>query len=178
MDEFVPIKGEKVLLRLISILDCNEQYLNWLLDPEVNRYLETRWESQSIDQIKSFVFGMIKSEQNYLFAIIDSSSNKHIGNIKLGPINFNHRTADISYFIGDKSMWRKGLASEAISLVVKFAFSVGIYKIFAGLYESNIGSLKALQKCGFSVEAILKDKLVNTSNQRENHVILSITNIK
>ena len=26
----------------------------------------------------------------------------HIGNIKLGPINFDHLTSEISYFIGEK----------------------------------------------------------------------------
>ena len=47
---------------------------------------------------------------------------RHIGNIKLGPIQWLHRRADLSLFIGDKSCWSLGYASEAIGLVRDWAF--------------------------------------------------------
>ena len=46
------------------------------------------------------------------FAI--KTTDKHIGNIKLGPINWIHRYGDISLLIGDKDYWGKGIATEAI----------------------------------------------------------------
>ncbi|HEY5122999.1 MAG TPA: GNAT family protein, partial [Ignavibacteria bacterium] len=73
--------------------------------------------------------------------------------IKLGPINWIHRAGDISLLIGDKNYWGKGLATEAIKILVDFAFNVlNLHKVYAGYYESNAGSAKAFGKCGFEVE--------------------------
>ena len=48
-------------------------------DSEVNKYLESRFTTHSIDSLKDFVNSMNNSENNVLFAIIDKSSDKHIG---------------------------------------------------------------------------------------------------
>ena len=33
----------------------------------------------------------------------------HIGNIKIGPIDVNNKSAELSYLIGDKSFWGKDM---------------------------------------------------------------------
>ena len=74
----------------------------------------------------------------------------HIGNIKLGPIKFEHMSGEISYFIGEKKFWGKGIASKCVETVVHFAVrQLGLKKINAGYYENNIGSSKVLEECGF-----------------------------
>ena len=100
------IKGEKINLRTVEISDCKQYYLDWLNDKEVNQYLETRWTKQSIDKIKDFVQSIRDSRDSYLFAII--FKGKHVGNIKIGPIHLKYKCADISYFIGDKTVWGGG----------------------------------------------------------------------
>lgn len=59
-----------LICRNISIDDCNETYMNWLNDKNVNQFLETRWERQNIDKIKEYVDCIIKSNHSILFAII------------------------------------------------------------------------------------------------------------
>ena len=68
----------------------------------------------------------------------------NIGNIKLGPINFIHKTGEISYFIGEKELWGKGYTTLAIKEIIKIAKKMGLKKLKAGLYEMNIGSKKVL----------------------------------
>lgn len=156
------LEGQKIKLRMVELSDCNQNYLDWLNDKEVNQYLETRWSEQSIDSIKDFVNSIRESSHSYLFAII--FNNKHIGNIKIGPIHPIYKHADISYFIGDKSSWGKGNAAEAISLVVKFAFEVlNLNKLQAGAFEQNIGSQKALLKSGFKQEGVFRNRVFLTS---------------
>lgn len=77
------------VLRPLTEADCNETYLGWLNDCEVNRFLETRWEEQSIDKIVSYVRDIHLSDHSYIFAIehLEKQQNIHIGNIKIGPIN-------------------------------------------------------------------------------------------
>jgi len=154
------ISGNKVSLRLVTLEDCTQEYVSWLEDPEVNKYLETRWSKQTLETIKDFVSGIRNSSDSYLFAIIENQSRKHIGNIKIGPVNKNHSYADTSYFIGDKSSWGKGYATEAIRLVTGFGFEkLGLHRLQAGLYESNIGSERCLIKAGYSFEGCMKKQL-------------------
>ena len=171
------IYGKKVYLRNIEISDCNENYLNWLNDPQINQFLETRHSHQSIELIKEFVTSQINSENSYLFAIIEKKTGRHIGNIKLGPINYFHLFAEVSYFIGEKIYWGKGFATEAIGLVTKFGFDKeGLFKCIAGIYESNEASKRALEKAGYRFEGSIKKKLINCSKQREDHLYFGIVN--
>jgi hypothetical protein len=91
-------RGSKIVLRLAGLDDCNDQYLAWLKDPTVNQYLETRWREQTLESIRAFVAAQSASPDSYLFAILEA--DRHIGNIKVGPILPHHECADVSYFIG------------------------------------------------------------------------------
>ena len=163
------IEGEKIYLREVKSEDANEEYYNWMNDPEIVQFLETRFIPQSISNIKKFIENKDGNLNEILFAICIKENNKHIGNIKLGPINWIHRKGDISLVIGDKNYWGKGIATEAIGLVVEFAFyNINLNKVNAGYYFSNIGSGKAFEKCGFRIEGnfeqevFYKGKYINT----------------
>ena len=152
------LESDDIYLRKISISDCNENYLNWMNDSEVNKYLESRFTTHSIDSLKDFVNSMNNSENYVLFAIIDKSSDKHIGNIKLGNIHPVHKYADIGLIIGDKNCWGKGIGTKSIQLVTDYAFNkLNLRKVIAGVYEYNIGSIRAFEKCGFKRAYVKKD---------------------
>lgn len=155
------LKGGVVTLRQIEYNDCTPAYVNWLNDPEVNQYLETRWIVQTPATIKEFVKSQRENNHSILFAIILNADDRHIGNIKIGPINSHHHNADISYFIGDKNMWNKGIATECINLVSGFGFSeFNLNRIEAGTYAKAIGSWKALEKNGFIREGVFRKKVL------------------
>ena len=69
--------------------DCNKKYLKWLNDLDVNQFLETRWNKQNIKSIKKFVSEINRSNDSYIFGIINKETKEHIGNIKIGDINFS-----------------------------------------------------------------------------------------
>ena len=48
-------------------------------------------------------------------------SEIHVGNIKLGSIDWNHKTANVSYMIGEKIFQRKGIASYSLKKITKIA---------------------------------------------------------
>jgi len=146
------LKSKNIYLRMVELTDCNQKYFNWLNDNEVNQFLETRWSVQTLESIKNFVEEIRNSDHSYLFAIM--KDEKHIGNIKIGPIHKIYKSADVSYFIGDKSQWGRGVATEAIKLVTDFGFNtLGLHRLQAGAFEINIGSQKALEKNGYIKEA-------------------------
>lgn len=162
--------GTAVSLRLVTLGDCTQEYVDWLADKEVNAYLETRWSEQNLESIRHFVQLMSASPVNYLFAIFQKSTQCHIGNIKVGPIDTNHGYADVSYFIGEKSCWGKGYATEAIRLAADFAFTrLSLHRLQAGLYAGNRGSARALEKAGFLAEGVFRQQLLNSQGKHEDH---------
>jgi ribosomal-protein-alanine N-acetyltransferase len=154
-------RGAKVTLRLVTLADCTERYVGWLQDPEVSKYLETRWSEQTLASVRAFVEGMLASEHSYLFAIVENATGAHVGNIKVGPIHPRHGHADVSYFLGDRETWGRGLATEAIAIVTFIAFErLGLHRVQAGLYEGNAASGRALEKVGYTLEGRQRKQLV------------------
>ena len=98
-----------------------------------------------------FVFEKYDSKDDLLFGIF--VDGLHIGNIKLGPINFEHLSADVSFFIGDKNFLGMGITSKCLHKLINFATEkLKSKKINTGYYENNIVSEKVLKKCGFIYE--------------------------
>jgi len=149
------LEGVGVYLRPMRPAAANEIYLGWLHDREVTRYMEVRFQVHTLESLRAYVQTMSADPANLLLAIVLKSSDRHIGNIKLGPINPFHRSGDIGLFIGEKECWGKGYATEAIGLLAEYAFKkLKLHKLTAGCYANNPGSAHAFEKAGFTVEAI------------------------
>ncbi|MCK4632374.1 MAG: GNAT family N-acetyltransferase [candidate division Zixibacteria bacterium] len=159
-DEFSPIvKGERFYLREVRLSDVNERYYRWMNDPEIVQFLESRFVPRSMESLAAYVRHMDGNSDELFFAICAIDGDEHVGNIKIGPINWYHRRADIGLLIGEKKYWGKGCATEAIALATKFAFeTLSLNKMKAGCYEMNKGSERAFEKCGWQQEALLRDE--------------------
>lgn len=149
--------GERLYLRLLEESDVGEEYLGWLNDYEVTRYLEAGKFPSTPEDVRKYVEHYRNSKTDLIFAILDRETNQHIGNVSLNRINFIHRTADTGLLIGQKDFWGKGYAFEAWSLLIEYAFQrLGLRKIVAGAVADNIASIVTLEKLGFKVEGTLR----------------------
>lgn len=149
------IHGKRIYLRNVVADDVNEAYCRWMNDPTTNRFLESRFYPHFIETLREYVVNKQADNLNAFFAICLKDGNRHIGNIKLGPIDPNHHLADIGILIGEKDCWGKGYASEAIGLVVGYAFdTLGLHKVTAGCYAPNKGAIRAFEKVGFIQEGV------------------------
>ncbi|MBA2708788.1 MAG: GNAT family N-acetyltransferase [Gemmatimonadaceae bacterium] len=168
------VAGARVYLRLVELADCGERYLGWLLDAQVNRFLETRFVQQTPGRIEEFVRRMRRSPDDYLFAIVQSDTDTHVGNLKIGPVNRVHGYADISYFIGERDAWSKGIATEAINIATRFAFErLGLHRVQAVVYADNRASASALERAGYSLEGTCREKVV-VEDRRSDQLIYGI----
>ena len=147
------IDGSRLHLRSVRSSDVTESYVSWLNDPEVNRYLEIRFSSHTLESVRAYVEDMAASSDYVFLAIVLNDGTRHVGNIKIGPINRAHRFADVGIVIGEKKDWGKGYATEAIALATRYAFdSLDLHRLEAGAYDCNMGSAKAFLKAGWKEE--------------------------
>jgi ribosomal-protein-alanine N-acetyltransferase len=149
-----PIHSEHIFLSTLQPGDATPIYLSWLLDPTINAYLETRFSPPKlVSDLATFIGDVNCSMHTLMLGIFLQENGRHIGNIKLGPIDWNHKVGDVGFLVGDKEQWGKGYASKAITLLANYAFTqLGLAKLTAGCYAENEGSYRALLKAGFVEE--------------------------
>ena len=150
-DKSFSLPGTQLTLKVLKTDDVSERYVGWLNDYDIVKFTEQHYVKHSKKNIIDFVEEMYLSEANFLFGIY--FDHEHIGNIKLGPIGFDHNVSEISYFIAEKKHLRKGVGTEVVGAVVRIAFNdIGLDKVTAGTHANNIGSIKVLKKNGFIEE--------------------------
>ena len=49
------IEGEKLILKEMKVSDVDENYHKWMNDPEITKYLESRFQKNTIEKIKASV---------------------------------------------------------------------------------------------------------------------------
>src|SRR3954468_24973407 len=111
-----PLQTPRLQLRSLTAEDATQRYLGWLTDPEVNRYLEARFAEHSLESLRQFIEACNSGVAELLLGIC-LADGRHIGNIKLGPVNPHHKNAAIGLLIGERDCWGLGYASEAIGCV-------------------------------------------------------------
>ena len=161
-----------IFLKKLDINDYSINYLNWMNDKKVVEFTEQRYSKHTKKDILDFIKSKKNSKKEIVFGIFLKVKSKkiHIGNIKLGPIDFIHKNALISYFIGEKKYWGKNITTMAIKkLIIIAKKKYKLKKIYAGFYSNNIGSKKVLEKNGFKKEAHFKNQLIY-KNKRIDHI--------
>lgn len=166
----------RVYLRELEPNDINQDYLDGFKDDDVTQFLEVNGKSLSKESVIAYIEAGIQSKSYFMYAICLQESSRQIGNLKIGPINYEHMTSDLVTVIWDKSQWGKGLATDAIKLGNKLAFDTyNIRKLSGGMYSGNIGSINAYTKAGWFVEGRLFNHYI-VNGKFEDRVIVSCFN--
>lgn len=144
-------------------MDVTEKYVNWLTDRDVTRYSDNQYRTFTLEGQTRYVETCLASKDTDLYGIFDDT--KHIGNIVITGLQSHHQRAEITYVIGDRDYWGKGVATFAIAEVVSKAKSIyKLKKLYAGLANGNTGSQRALEKNGFVLEGVRKSHLFYNNN--------------
>jgi CMP-N-acetylneuraminic acid synthetase/RimJ/RimL family protein N-acetyltransferase len=150
-----PLLGRQVKLSPIRSADVTPRYVAWLNDPEVNRYSRRSSTQTSFDQARRYLETLAPEE--YVLGV-HLTGEGHVGNIKVGPIDYSNSRADISILIGERRVWGRGVAREAIYLVTRYLFEVaGINRVEAG--SANPAFLRAVHSLGWRQEGVQRARV-------------------
>lgn len=147
------LRSDRLVLRVLGESDVTPDYLGWLADAAVTRYLSIAGTAQNHATVTEYVRTMATRDDALLLGVFLAGSGQHVGNVTLNPLDIAGRRASIGIMIGDRSQWGRGVATEALKVVTDFAFDVlGLEVVFAGVAETNEKSRMLFERCGFSLE--------------------------
>ncbi len=161
------------MIRNITPEDVTIDYIDWLNDPIINKYLEVRHILVTLETQKTFIDQVNKSTDTYIFGIF-VDGNRMVGTVKLGPVDSNERSGGLGILIGDSNYWGKGIATEVIKILcAEFQSANLLQKVIAGAAEANVGSIKAFERNGFTPEGIQLGPGIDKHGNPIRNVILS-----
>ncbi|GAB1533237.1 MULTISPECIES: GNAT family N-acetyltransferase [Brevibacillus] len=171
--------GENIYVRLVQESDAQSLLALELRNRDFfQNFTGTREEAfytleGQIDRIKS-AMALKEEDRGYAFVIAKKGQDEIIGEVILSEVvRVNLQSCWIGYFL-DKEHNGKGYMTEAVKLVVDYAFdTLGLHRLEAGVMPHNIGSIKVLLKAGFHKEGIAK-KNVKINGRWEDHQTLAI----
>ena len=165
-------EGNRIYLRELKEEDASQEYCNWLNDPLVNKYLETK--KATIKELKKYIREKKENENCIFLGIFIKDTDKHIGNVKLEPIDWNDKKATLGILIGDKNYWGKGICTIATKLVTEYAFEkLGLKKIDLGVLSENKAAIVCYLKSGFKIDNFIP-KAVKHENILYDKITMSI----
>ena len=79
------------------------------------------------------------------------------------------KSAEIGYWIGEP-FWGKGMATKAVGLITDYGFNkLDLNRIYTGVFEYNISSMKVLEKNGYEKEGIFKNAIFKNEKVYDEH---------
>lgn len=149
------LETKRLVLKPLSLVHHTQDYVDWLNDEKVYRYLETGG-NYTLAMLKDYLNDVVKQDI-YFWGIHLKNNSLHIGNIKIDPINSKHGLAEYGIMMGRRSEWGKGYAKEATNKVIDFCFQeLNIRKLTLGVVADNNTAVELYKKVGFITEGVYK----------------------
>ena len=152
------LEGPEFYLKMIDESDITSEYINWLNDTEVNRFLELRFNPPNHLQQCEFIADF-DQKNNLVFGIYEKKSKKLIGSYTLRKSKV-HNFGTFGYLIGSKEHWGTNAGLASCCLGLDFAFiKLNLRRIEGGVYANNIRSIVNFKKLGFKEEGRRRQQL-------------------
>lgn len=173
-----PFHSERLFIRLLSPEEVDDRMLAWHQNGESMQFYTGSGRLFGRADIERHIRTGLEAKSYFIYGIHMSDTGLRIGTVKIGPIDWKNRIADLVALIGDRAFLAKGLAAEAIRLAGNVAFEhYDMRKLFGGMHESNASSIKAYTRAGWVIEGRLKGHYLN-DGRPEDRVLVGCFNPK
>lgn len=140
--------GENVYLSPMNPDDV-EKFLVWLSDMDVTDYIGNTHRVQNYENEKRWLQDEL-AKGGYVFEIVTVADDIAIGNMSLKDVDFVNRRATLGIMIGEKESRNKGYGTEAIRLLLDFAFNyLNLNNVDLTYVACNTRARKCYEKVGF-----------------------------
>lgn len=149
------LTAKKVRLRPVSESDL-AHFRRWLADDELRRWLGSVDEQPSVAEEFDWYVSRRQDPDTILWSI-EAADGALLGNVelRLSPLN---RRAEVAIGIFDREQWGKGYGTEAMRLVLHYAFGeLKLNRVELKTDHDNLRAIRSYEKCGFVREGLLRE---------------------
>ena len=161
--------GKLVRLSAFDPEEMSKAFPRWNRNSEYFRLLNSsarpmqsvkvtlKWMEEEVNEL---------SPASYFFSIRTLAEDKLIGELSLDVVNWSGRDAFVGLGIGETDYWSKGLGTDAMKILLRFAFSeINLQRVALSVFEYNPRAIRSYEKAGFRHEGRIR-KVLNKEGKR------------
>jgi RimJ/RimL family protein N-acetyltransferase len=148
--------------------------VKWFNDPEITQFL-LMYPPMTLEAEENWFQNSLHETNEKYFCIHDITREDQllIGNCGV-RIDWKNRVGNVGIVIGKKEYWGKGFGTEAMQLLVNYAFNtLNLHRVELDTYSHNIRAQKSYTKIGFKIEGTKRDAVYIDGKYRD-VVVMSI----
>ena len=168
------LAGGRIRLRWLTQADVPALFAIFG-DPDVTRYWATPAlrDEDAAAELLAEIHENVRIRKGFQWGIARLTDDRVIGTTTLYAPDFTNQRCEIGFALA-RECWGKGYASEALRLVLAYAFDVlGFRRIEADVDPRNSSSLRALERLGFVREGYLRERY-NVNGEIQDSVYLGL----
>jgi hypothetical protein len=151
-------KGDLIYLTAVGEGDL-KQLKDWRNIEKFKKHFREYRDLNDVMQRKWFENNVSNDPTTIMFSIRRISDNKLLGACGLCYINWIHRHADLSLYIGDNEAYidDEGFAKESCEILFDYGFyQLGLNKIWSEIYEFDSKKNELYNSLGFQLDGRLR----------------------
>jgi len=155
------LRGKAIHLTAQDMDQASKPYFEWAQDAEYQRLVE------DVAPVPLSLQGTRESNEqgwpeddshNIMFLIRTNEDDRIVGFANLDYISWEHGDSYMGIGIGDKGYWGRGVGTEAMSLLMRYAFTeLNLHRLSLTVFEYNERAIRMYEKLGFRIEGINRD---------------------
>ena len=125
-------------------------YLRWINDFGTTRTLGISSRPMTLEQETAWYEQAATDDARPMFTIYERATGRPIGNCGLHEVDLANRRTVVGIMIGESDARGRGYGTEAMRLVVDYAFTVlGLHSVMLMVFEYNGAGRRCYEKVGF-----------------------------
>lgn len=151
------LKGDKVGLAVMEKYDL-PKFKKWLNDPRLNIFMR-EFDAMLADvNMEEWYDASAHDESQIDFSIVNMKDGELVGACNLIDIDRRNSTAEARIFIGRRRFWNQGFGSQALILLLDYAFNVlNLHSVRLKVNAINKNAIYVYEKLGFKKAGTLRD---------------------
>ncbi|SDW75889.1 Protein N-acetyltransferase, RimJ/RimL family [Marininema mesophilum] len=152
-----------------------EAYAKWSEDAEYLRNLDTDYAvPRSADSFRAEIQAGSGQGGGIEFAVHTVTDDKLIGFAALHSIEWNNQAGRLSIGIGEKDCRNKGYGTEALQLLLQYAFhELNLNRVGLDVIGSNRAAIRSYEKAGFIIEGVIREGVLR-DHQKVDRIYMGI----
>ncbi len=161
--------GQNIYLRGLELTDLPEIMKYWN-NQELKQFLNatTPHSAQEEEEWIRKTWEERKNGESYVYGIVLTDSDIYIGNVEVRIKDPISRRGNLGIAIFNPVYWGKGFGTEAIEVMLKYAFTtLNLHSAELEVFSNNPRAQRCYEKCGFQKSGVRREALFVNGEYRD-----------